>query len=377
MFALIRAGQFLHGRGKRQQLPDADIMSLDQCAGDFLRGCDPAVGPPVLVGALPFDRCAPAFLYQPRQLHRGTGRGPLAQIAGDSSHLWAPFRVTPLPDPAEYAAMVRRALDMIGRGEVAKVVLSRCLRIDAAIPVDPLQVAAHLARDSNATTFVMTLPAGTGAGALVGATPELLVSRAGRRVTSHPLAGSAPRLPDRAEDQANAQALLHSDKNHREHMLVVEAILDILAPFCTRLGTPDGTALTSTDTMWHLGTRIEGVLRDDAPSALGLAALLHPTPAVGGTPRRAALDAIRAIEPRGRGFYAGAIGWSDAAGDGDWHVTLRCAEISGAQLCLQAGAGIVAGSDPDAEVAETRAKFQAMLKAIGMSPAETFAQIAI
>ncbi len=123
--------------------------------------------------------------------------------------------------------------------------------------------------------------------------------------------------------------------------------------------------------MWHLGTRIEGELKDPEAlawtSSAALAALLHPTPAVCGTPRAPAADAIAALEPMPRGFYAGAVGWCDAAGDGDWHVALRCARVQGREARLFAGAGIVADSVPALEGAETRAKFNAMLNALGVA----------
>jgi len=375
VFALFRGHQYAHASGIKYRLPCGAADSLEHHVKAFFQGDSVGSGPTVLVGALPFAAQAAAFLFQPRQCRRGAGQGPFGHARdSDAARGWAPFQITACPSPAEYAAMVRQALDMIGRGALSKVVLSRSLRIEAAMPVDPLQVVARLARDGNATTFMMALPVeehGEPA-TLVGATPELLVSRSGEQVLSHPLAGSAPRCRDGANDEAMAQGLLRSDKDRREHALVVEAILDILSPYCTSLGTPDGTALYSTATMWHLGTRIEGLLKRDAPSSAGLAALLHPTPAVGGSPRAAALDAIRAIEPHDRGFYAGAIGWTDAQGDGEWHVTLRCAEICGARLTLRAGAGIVAGSSPDDEVAETRAKFRAMLSAIEMEEARDF-----
>jgi isochorismate synthase len=119
--------------------------------------------------------------------------------------------------------------------------------------------------------------------------------------------------------------------------------------------------------MWHLGTRIEGRLKQaDMPSAAGLAALLHPTPAVGGFPRERALEVIRELEPTGRGFYAGAVGWCDQTGDGEWHVALRCAELRPGRLTLHSGAGIVEGSEPTEEAAETSAKFVAILDALGI-----------
>jgi isochorismate synthase len=168
-----------------------------------------------------------------------------------------------------------------------------------------------------------------------------------------------------ADRDAGAQ-LLASPKNQREHRAAAEMVLDTLTPYCRKLSAPLGIALTSTAGMWHLGTRIEGLLRDrDTPCAELLAAL-HPTPAVCGLPRQIAEAALPQLEGYDRGFYAGAVGWLDDSGDGAWYLALRCAEISGCEARLYAGAGIVAGSTPEAEEAETSAKFRAMLGAFGV-----------
>ncbi|MFT3964504.1 MAG: isochorismate synthase [Sphingobium sp.] len=328
----------------------------------------PSAGPAdILAGALPFDRMGTVLLFRPDHVERREGVLPTAQGVKAQVHAMAEW-----PGSADYAAMVSAALDRIGAAAedgLRKVVLARSLRIDMSAPVDPLSIAARLAGDISVTTFLVDLRQRQedAPRALVGATPELLLLRRGLAVVSHPLAGSAPRTADRAEDRAVAEALLRSEKDRREHALVTEAVFDLLAPHCARLSAPDGMALRSTATMWHLGTRIEGVLKSaDAPSAAGLAALLHPTPAVGGDPRDLALDAIRELERHDRGYYAGAVGWVDGRGDGEWHVALRCAEVAGSRLTLHAGAGIVSGSEPEKEVAETAAKFRAMLHALGV-----------
>lgn len=143
--------------------------------------------------------------------------------------------------------------------------------------------------------------------------------------------------------------------------------MDRLAPWCHALAAPEGTTLHATQTMWHLGTRIEGRLKDsDVPAAL-IAADLQPTPAVCGTPREAAAQLIAELEPRPRGHYAGAVGWTKGNGDGAFYVALRCAEVSGNTLRLFAGAGIVPGSDPQSERAETGAKFATFLNALGLA----------
>ena len=250
-------------------------------------------------------------------------------------------------------------------GGLRKVVLARALEIVTAQPADPLVLLNRLAGDPAVTAYLLDLPEG---GHLVGASPELLLRKRGPGIVAHPLAGSARRSADPAQDRAAADALAASGKDRHEHRFVAEMILDTLAPFCADLSA-EPAHLTCTGSMWHLGTRIAGRLRDPAmPSAL-LAAALHPTPAVCGTPTEEARAAIAALEPDPRGFYAGAVGWCDRQGDGEWHVAIRCAEVSGTRVRAWAGAGIVAGSDPDAELAETEAKFAAILTALGECPA--------
>nr|WP_255699303.1 isochorismate synthase [Luteimonas sp. Y-2-2-4F] len=276
------------------------------------------------------------------------------------------------PAAGDYAAAVARCVERLreaaGPSPLRKVVLARSLRLQARAEVDPRTLAARLGEDASVTTYVAPLPvaAGEAPAWLVGATPELLVSRRGEAVASHPLAGSARRCADAGEDARAAEALLASAKDHDEHRYVVEAILDALAPLCRQLQAPARPSLHATATMWHLGTRIAGTLKDPAVSAAALAGLLHPTPAVCGTPRLPALEAIRALEPVDRGFYAGAVGWTDAAGDGDWYVSIRCARVQARAMRLFAGAGIVAGSQPALEVDETAAKFMALLNALGL-----------
>lgn len=353
--------------GERAVLPPGPLATLgDRVAAFFARkrGVDGA--PALLVGAFPFDPLADDRLYQPNRL-----ADPLALEAARADRGTMPVRLRSMraePQPEQFVDAVRRALVALETGRdgpraLAKVVLARSLEIVTAKPIDPLALFGRLAGDPGVTRFMTPLPPQAGvARHLVGATPEPLISKRGKNILSFPLAGSLPRAIAGAE-----RALMASDKDRREHALVVEAIADILAPYCATLSVPSAPELRATRTMWHLGSRISGALKgDDLVSSAALAALLHPTPAVGGTPRDRAIDLIREIEPVARGFYAGAVGWTDAQGDGDWHVSLRCAEISGARARVHAGAGIVPGSDPLAEVAETSAKFRAMLDAFGI-----------
>ncbi|MFC5821832.1 isochorismate synthase [Nonomuraea harbinensis] len=265
------------------------------------------------------------------------------------------------PEPAAYLAAVRQAQEMIKAGPLHKVVLARTMVLEADRPLTVKELLAHLPGPN--ARYVYAAPTGEDTW-LIGASPELLVSRHGRTVATTPMAGSAPRSFDPTVDQARALALQGSGKDLQEHRLVVDAVARALAPFCEHLYVPARPQLTATSTMWHLSTPITGRLRDPGTCSLTLAAALHPTPAVCGTPENLAREVIGALEPVERGFYAGLVGWQDAAGDGEWALALRCGAVSGNTLRLYAGAGIVAGSEPEAELAETSAKFSTLLRAL-------------
>ncbi len=325
---------------------------------------------PVAIGAIPFDVRRPARLAVPRTLHRGQ-----APQAGDA--LAAPLelqaeRATPSPDPAVYEAAVADALHRFQRGELDKVVLARALDLQLDRAPDQRALLARLARKNlNGYTFAIALPTSDGAtdepAAFVGATPELLVRRIGTRLVVNPLAGSAARraLPD--EDSQAGQRLLASAKDRREHAVVIDAVVQALRPLCRTLEVPEGPSLLATDALWHLSTVLTGELADPLTTSLDLAIALHPTPAVCGQPVDRAFSVIEALEPVDRGLFAGFVGWCDAQGDGEWAVSLRCAELRGRSLRLHAGAGIVPGSDPRSESQETGTKFRTMLSALGLA----------
>ncbi|MDA7416644.1 isochorismate synthase [Xenophilus arseniciresistens] len=332
-----------------------------------------AVEAGLLAGALPFDRAQAAHLMAPQRLVDAAPAQAWLQRMAARGDAPAPWAITPQPSRTRYEEAVAQAVQRLrGPDALHKVVLARTLRAHAAQPVNPWRLLQRLAGDPGVMRYVVPLPvpAGEAPAWLVGATPELLLSRRGARIVSEPLAGSAARVGDAVQSQALADALRGSAKDQQEHRYVVQAIADLLAPLCRQLRVPDAPSLHATATMWHLGTRIEGELKDSSPEGLGatssaaLAALLHPTPAVCGTPRALAAQAIAELESVPRGFYAGAVGWCDATGDGDWHVALRCARVQGHEARLFAGAGIVADSVPALEGAETRAKFNAMLNAL-------------
>nr|WP_235663853.1 isochorismate synthase [Mycolicibacter terrae] len=324
---------------------------------------------PIVVGALPFRPDGAAALFAPARVrHDDALRAPAAALPTVRI-------VAQLPEPDEHRARIRRALQELSAagGDLRKVVLARGLRLAADAPVDTGTVLRRLiAADPSGYGYLVDLSAAgdTYAGAvLVGASPELLVARDGDRVTCRPFAGSAPRSPDPAVDAANGAALAESGKNRHEHQLVVDQLRTALEPLCTELDIAPAPRLTGTAAVWHLSSPITGRLRDTATTALDLALALHPTAAVGGFPTAAALDLIERLEGD-RGFYAGAVGWCNAVGDGRWVVSIRCAQLSADRrsALAHAGGGIVAESDPDDELAETVTKFATILSALGVAP---------
>ncbi|WP_185027656.1 isochorismate synthase DhbC [Streptomyces candidus] len=330
---------------------------------------------PVVIGAVRFDQNAPAALAVPERVQDAPplATDPLIALPADLP-AETEWDVVPVPAPEVYGAGVAAVVDRMWRGEFSKVVLARTLELTADAPLDlPVMLQRLARRDPSGYTFALPTgagPTGTECTApdrtLIGASPELLVSRRGNKVVANPLAGSTPRSADLAEDVRRAAALLASAKDLHEHAVVVDAVHGALAPYCTTLDVPAKPTLIRTATMWHLSTTVTGTLPDEgAASALELASALHPTPAVCGTPTLTARQVIAETEPFDRGFFTGMIGWGSADGDGEWVVTIRCAEAEGRTLRLYAGAGVVAASEPEAETAETGAKFRTFLHAVG------------
>lgn len=357
-FLLAGPSATVHARGCQAVVAETDP---DELAGLVTKHLV-ETGAPVAVGALPFLPGAAPHVVVPRAARRaGPSRAPST----------SPLRPAPtgrreVPPGAAYAEAVAAAVRTLRSGsDLRKVVLARTLELDFADPVDlPALLPGLVRANPQGYTFAADLPGTT----LVGATPELLLSRADRTVTANPLAGTLRRGADPVADRAAAEALLASAKDLDEHRVVVEAVVETLRPFCTSVSVPPGPELVRTPTVWHLSTRVVGTLADPEVSSLRLAAALHPTPAICGTPTGRARQAIGELEPFDRGFYSGVVGWCDAAGDGEWVVAIRCAEVSGARMRLFAGAGIMPASDPAAELAETSAKFATLLGAFGIDP---------
>ena len=263
-----------------------------------------------------------------------------------------------LPGP-RWEEAVAEAVAAIRAGGLRKVVLARDVFGTADEPIDARVLLRRLAaRYPDCFTFACD--------GMIGATPELLVSRDGQQVSALVLGGTLPRDADRARDDALGAELLASAKNNEEHAYAVVSIREALQPLCETLEVEARPALLKFPNLQHLGTRVRGTLASGGTpkSALALAAAVHPPAAVCGTPTGVALDLIRELEHMDRERYAGPVGWIDAEGNGEWGIAIRCAQLSGRTARLFAGCGIVAGSQPAAELAETLVKLQPMRDAL-------------
>ncbi len=294
--------------------------------------------------------------------HRRRATSPLAEALADA----VPAR--PLPpvsvsggDEAAWRTAVSAAVEAIGAGEVNKVVLARAVEARARGPLDVRSVLARLADDyPMCWTFHVD--------GMVGATPELLARVDHGLVTSRVLAGTIRMTGDEMGDLARAAALARSSKDREEHSYAVGSVTQVLAAHCASVNVPDEPSVLHLPNVMHLATDITGALSQPV-GALDLVRELHPSAAVCGTPTLAAARVIDRLEGLDRGRYAGPVGWIDAAGDGEWCIALRCAEIDRddpTRLRLFAGCGIVAASDPASEWAESEAKMEPMRAALGV-----------
>ena len=329
----------------------------------------------VAFGSFTFDPASDgSVLIVPRVvLGRRGGRAWLTTMAGGPGSLPAgwPAGGAPPAGPGlirwhdgslsapQWERAVAAAVDRIKAGRLRKVVLARDLYASATSPIDDRLVLARLAaRYPDCYTFACA--------GLVGATPELLIKRQGREVSSLVLAGTAPRGNDPAHDAGLGAALLSSAKETEEHEYAAASVRESLAPLCDQLTVAAQPTLLKFANLQHLATAVRGTLsaREAKGTVLALAGALHPTAAVCGTPTEVAMELIRELEGMDRGRYAGPVGWVDGAGNGEWGIALRCAELDGPRARLFAGCGIVAYSDPAAELAETQVKFRAMQDAL-------------
>ncbi|MFN8053379.1 MAG: isochorismate synthase [Acidimicrobiales bacterium] len=333
---------------------------------------------PVAFAALPFDRTAPATFVVPAVLRGSTADGAhwittvsppspgSPEPAPDSASASDDGGVSPSPSEMTirsviaadtWCDLVAEATKRIAAGDLDKVVLARELVVTADRPFDAHVLADRLAH-AHPHAFRFDVDG------FVGASPELLVSRFGDVVRAHPMAGTTPRTGDQDVDGRQAAELLHSHKNRDEHQITIDMVLDTLLEWTSFVDAEPVPSVVAAGSVQHLATMVEGRLSEPAASVLELVRSLHPTPAVGGFPREAALELIEELEPDTRGRYAGPVGWVDASGNGAWAVGLRSVSVDGATARLFAGVGVVADSDPESELAETRAKFAATLGSI-------------
>ncbi len=259
--------------------------------------------------------------------------------------------------PEHYEAAVGRGVELIAAGKLEKIVLAREVHVHAPVPHDAAAVYGVL-REAFGGCFAYAV--GRGEATFIGATPELLLRRSGLRVSTLALAGSIGRSADPAVDDHLGERLLRSDKEREEHAIVARRIERTLRPHAVWVTMAEEPEVVRIANIQHLATPIRAQLAHPI-SAVELAGLLHPTPAVGGEPQDVALPLIRALEGIDRGWYAGPVGWTDANEDGEFCVALRCALIEGALARCFAGVGVVADSDAAAELAETEVKLGALL----------------
>jgi menaquinone-specific isochorismate synthase len=384
----VRRGEGLVGWGEAARLEVSGPRALTEAAAWWddlsarLSAADP-VGVPgsgaVAFASVAFDPAAGSsvFVVPEVVVGRRDGVAWMTTISAPGRPGPAPLPARPEPaaaptrlryadgalDPVTWCAAVAAAVRRISDGELAKVVLARDLLVTADVPLDPRRLLDRLAsRFPDCWTFAVD--------GLLGATPELLLRRTGRELSSRVLAGTAPRGAG-AEDDRLATALLGSAKDLAEHALAVDSLVRALEPYCSELTAPEGPSLLTLANVRHLATDVTGIQRRSgargAAGLLDLVAAVHPTAAVCGTPPDRAAALIGELEGMDRGRYAGPVGWLDTRGDGEFGLALRCAQLSPddpASARLFAGCGIVAGSDPAAELAETQSKFAAFQAAL-------------
>ncbi|HXZ83346.1 MAG TPA: isochorismate synthase [Acidimicrobiales bacterium] len=362
-----------------------------ECAHELLAAIpggpdgETAIRGPVALGALPFDTSVPGSLVIAGTtivVDGGTGAAVAVGPGPGSPDPWGKsprdfavpesddrgdeagpdrFRVDSVRPHDDFLARVAAARAAIRAGDLAKVVLVREVALRANQRFRQFDLLERL-RALHPTCAAFAIDG------FVGASPELLVRRRDRLIGSRPLAGTVARSGDRSEDARAAAELLASPKDRLEHRYVVEAIIATFARHAGDVAVPEKPELLELRNVIHLATPVSGTLHavgpdGRLPSALGLALELHPTPAVAGVPREAALAYLDKAEDLDRGRFAGPVGWFDASGDGEWWIGIRSAVVDGARARLFAGAGIVAASDPATELAETQLKLQALLAA--------------
>jgi menaquinone-specific isochorismate synthase len=377
LFVRNGIGVATHGIAARLASRDAKEFLASIQIDDSVKA--PGSGP-VLIGSIPFDSQELHEFVLPKILVCKSEDGRCWVTAVDieeielahvfeshvseafissSSTTSSSYTVAPGVEIDTYLQAVTVARDAVRSGTITKAVIARDVIVTSTNPIDIRAVLLRL-RNSFGTSYQFSIDG------FVGASPELLVSILDGEVSSHPLAGTAPRTGDPTTDSEIATALLSSTKNQIEHRIVIDAVHDTLLPWCSYLDWEPEASIVAVANVQHLGTHMSGRLSEPFLHILDAVYALSPTPALGGFPRDKALQLISDVEGMSRGRYGGAVGWFDSKGNGVWAVAIRCAEYSNNNMNarLFAGGGIVADSDPLSELAETQAKLQAMLAAI-------------
>ncbi len=378
-----RGGHGLAGRGEalRLELPAESgqvVRAADEVAATLaaierhdevgLPGCGP-----VAFAALPFSDGAPASIVVPALVAGRADDGtrwittvgpddavplepaPVPEAAGATP---TSYLVTSTRPPSAWCQAVAEAVAELQAGTLAKVVLAREVVVEADTPLDAATILRRLETAAPPSSMVYAVDG------LLGASPELLVSRMGDIVRSHPMAGTTRRTGDPTTDAHLAATLLASAKDRAEHQITIDMVLDTVLPFCSYVDSEPEPSIVAAGNVQHLASLVEGRLSSPPASVLALVAALHPTPAVCGWPRHQARLLIQRLEGLERGRYAGAVGWVDADGNGRFAVAIRGMELDGRRARVLAGTGIMADSDPASELDETRAKLQAVLSAV-------------
>lgn len=348
----------------------AALEAID-CRDELQR---PGTGP-VAFAALPFDPSAPGHLVVPRTLWGRDERGSWVTVVGPEGSRPGPppdsrrsdrppdrFSLVPSMSHDDWEATIVEAVGRIRAGAMDKVVLARRIVVEANRPFLSADILGRLAA-LYPSCMVFDVEG------FIGASPELLIGRRGDALQSHPLAGTVARSGDTAADDALVAGLFASAKERWEHHLVIDTLAAALRPFCETLDVPEHPTVLGLRNVSHLATFISGRLAPDPttgrlPTAIEMVAEVHPTPAVAGTPTKAAIAHLQAVEGFDRGRYAGPVGWVDARGDGAFALGIRSAVLDGSRASMYAGVGVVADSEPAAELAETQLKLQALLAAI-------------
>ena len=376
-YLFVRDGIGVAGRGVAARVDADEAVELLAAIEHDGPSDVPGAGP-IAIGGVPFRPGGDARFVVPELSVRKTPDGSawVTRVTGDGDAPAAPqraqlstcaevhpehghYRISPMVPVEHYLSAVTAARQAVRTGSITKAVIARDVSVEVDRPFDVHAVLRRLkATFGSSYRFSMD--------GFIGASPELLVEVHAETVRSHPLAGTAPVTGDAANDAVIADALVASTKDQVEHRVVIDVVHDTLLPWCSYLDWQPEPSIVRVANVQHLGTLIEGRLSRPRRSVVELVRALSPTPALGGHPRDEALELIERVESLERGRYGGAVGWLDGAGNGTWAVAIRCAELSADRRTarLVAGGGIVADSDPAAELAETQAKFQAMLSAL-------------